>query len=287
MIEITSPVSVLHDGLAFGEGPRWRDGELYFSDMHAYQVLCYRPDTGVTRVIAAIDDEPSGLGWLPNGDLLVVAMSSKSLLRVNTTTTPAEISVYADLSELAAGRCNDMVVMPNGDAYVGNFGYDMHKGEKLAPTHLIYVNPQGKASLVADDLMFPNGTVITADGKTLVVAETFASRLSSFRIAPDATLSQRETWATLPDGAVPDGICLDAQGGIWVASPTTNDVLRIEHGGNVSHRVALDRGAFACMLGGTDLYILAAQSSTPKQCKEQLAGQLLKVQAPYPGAGYP
>lgn len=286
-LEITSPVSVLHEGLAFGEGPRWHDGALYFSDMHAYEVHCYRPESGTTTVVARFDDEPSGLGWLPNGDMLVVAMSSKSLLRVSNPGDQQKISLYADLSELAPGRCNDMVVTPDGGAYVGNFGFDMHKGEKLAPTNLIYVAPDQSARVVAEDLIFPNGTVITPDGKTLVVAETFARRLSSFQLNADASLSHRDTWASVPEGAVPDGICLDSQGGIWVASPTSNDCLRIEQGGDVTHRVALDRGAFACMLGGNDLYILAAKSSTPDECKAQRAGQLLKVAAPHAGAGYP
>lgn len=285
--EITTPVEVLHDGLAFGEGPRYRDGALYFSDMHAHQVLRYTPgasqNTGKAEVILELDDEPSGLGWLPNGNLLVVAMSGKSVLRWDGQ----QLDVWADLSELAPGQCNDMVVTPKGAAYVGNFGYDMHAGEKLRPTHLIYISPEGAARLCADDLMFPNGTVITPDGNTLIVAETFGGRLTSYNIGNDGSLSDRELWADLPEGAVPDGICLDDAGGVWVASPTTNDCLRIEQGGNVSHRVALDRGAFACMLGGTDLYILAARSSTPGKCKQELAGQLLRVPAPYAGAGYP
>lgn len=288
--EIISPISVLHTGLAFGEGPRWRANALYFSDMHAYEVLCYEPQTGATRVVATFDDEPSGLGWLPNGDMLVVAMSSKSLLRVHfdspETTTPT-VSLYADLSNFAAGRCNDMVVTPDGGAYVGNFGYDMHKGEKFATTNLLYVDPEGNVREVADELMFPNGTIISTDGTTLVVAETFGRRLTSYTLGADGSLGNREIWATLPEGSVPDGICLDTDGGIWIASPTSNDCLRIEQGGAVTHRVALDRGAFACMLGGTDLYILAAKSSTPDQCKEQREGQLLKVTAPYAGAGYP
>ncbi len=285
--EISSPISLLHTGLAFGEGPRWHNGALYFSDMHAYEVLRYQPTTGATSVVATFDDEPSGLGWLPDGDMLVVAMSSKTLLRVHIEATTPTISTYADLSSLAAGRCNDMVVTPDGGAYVGNFGYDMHKGEKPAATDLLYVDPAGNVRAVADELMFPNGTIITPDGTTLVIAETFGRRLTSYTLEADGSLSNRSTWATLPEGAVPDGICLDAEGGIWVASPTSNDCLRLEQGGRVTHRVALDRGAFACMLGGTDLYILAAKSSRPEECKEQRAGQLLKVAAPFAGAGYP
>jgi len=277
---------VLVEGLAFGEGPRFRNGALYFSDMHARQVLRYAATNApgdAADVLLELDDEPSGLGWLPNGDMLVVAMSSKQLLRVGETGT----TVHADLSALAAGQCNDMVVAPDGTAYVGNFGYDMHAGEKLRPTSLIGVTPSGAARHVADELLFPNGTVITPDKQTLIVAETFAGKLSSFTINEDGSLDNRQDWAALPEGAVPDGICLDAAGGIWVASPTTNDCLRIIKGGEVTHRVELDRGAFACMIGDDQLYILAAKSSTPKKCKAERAGQLLRVPAPYGSAGYP
>ena len=298
-IDITTQIDVLHDGLAFGEGPRFHDEKLYFSDMHAREVLSFSPSSGpssrkVQVEVRLDDDEPSGLGWLPNGDLLIVGMGSKSLLRLpaDASDAPAApdkaaIEIYVDLSDLAPGRCNDMVVLPDGGAYVGNFGFDLHAGEKLRPTDLIYVSPDGKAMHCAKDLVFPNGTVVTADKKTLIVAETFASRLTRYDIKSDGSLDNRAVWAELPEGAVPDGICLDEAAGIWVASPTSNECLRIEQGGNVSHRVPLDRGAFACMLGGKDLYILAAFSSEPEKCKQQRAGQLLRVSAPYAGAGYP
>ena len=282
-IEITTPIDVLHTGLAFGEGPRWRDGKLYFSDMHAHQVLSYCAKNNAVSVVIELDEEPSGLGWLPSGELAVVAMTSRKLL-VNS---PQGLRIHADLSALAPGLCNDMVMLPNGAAYVGNFGYDMHAGEKFRPTQLIYVSPDGDPSHCAADLVFPNGTVITPEGNTLIIAETFAGRLTSYSVNQDGTLHNRETWAELPEGAVPDGICLDEAGGIWVASPTTNECLRLERGGRVSHRVGLDRGAFACMLGGTDLYILSAGSSTPSECKAQRSGQLLRLSAPYAGAGYP
>ena len=289
IIDISTMPDLLHDGLAFGEGPRYRDNTLYFSDMHAHQVLKFSPAQGKVSVVVELDEEPSGLGWLPNGDLVIVAMSSRSLLRVKEqpSNTVRANDTYVDLAHLAPGLCNDMVMLPSGAAYVGNFGYDMHAGEKFRPTQLIYVSPEGQASHCADDLVFPNGTVISPDGKTLIIAETFGGKLSSYRVSEDGSLGAREVWAELPEGAVPDGICLDEAGGVWVASPTTNECLRLEQGGNVSHRVALDRGAFACMLGGTDLYILSAKSSTPNECKAQKAGQLLRATAPYAAAGYP
>lgn len=288
-IDISTTPEVLHTGIAFGEGPRYRNNALYFSDMHAHQVLKFEPDQGSVSVVVELDEEPSGLGWLPNGDMVIVGMASRSLLRVveQDANQPPLLKTWADLSQLAPGLCNDMVMLPNGAAYVGNFGYDMHAGEKFRPTQLIYVSPDGTASHCASDLVFPNGTVVSPDGKTLVIAETFAGKLTGYAVAEDGSLSAREDWAELPKDAVPDGICLDEAGGVWVASPTTNECLRMERGGHVSHRITLDRGAFACMLGGTDLYILSAKSSTPDECKAQLSGQLLRVKAPYTAAGYP
>jgi len=257
--------------------------------MHARQVLKFVPETGAVSIEVELDEEPSGLGWLPNGDMVIVGMTSKSLLRLDAQAARGKpvLETWADLSSLAPGLCNDMVMLPSGAAYVGNFGYDLHAGEKFRPTQLIYVSPEGKARHCASDLVFPNGTVVTADGKTLIIAETFGGKLTSYALAVDGSLSERAVWAELPEGAVPDGICLDDAGGVWVASPTTSECLRMERGGNVSHRIALDRGAFACMLGGNDLYILTAQSSTPKDCKAQMAGQLVRVEAPFAAAGYP
>jgi len=293
IIDISTKPDVLHSGLAFGEGPRYYKDALYFSDMHAHQVLKFAPETGAVSIEVELDEEPSGLGWLPNGDMVIVGMTSRSLLRLdqqNASQAPKSkrtLETWVDLSGLAPGLCNDMVMLPSGAAYVGNFGYDMHAGEKFRPTQLIYVTPDGEASHCAKDLVFPNGTVISPDGKTLVIAETFGGKLTSYAVADDGSLSDREVWAALPQGAVPDGICLDEAGGVWVASPTTNECLRMERGGNVSHRVGLDRGAFACMLGGTDLYILTAESSKPDECKAQRAGQLVRVEAPFSAAGYP
>lgn len=273
---------LLKDGLCFGEGPRWRDGALWFSDMHAHQVYRLSP-AGELQSIVEVPQCPSGLGWLPNGDLLIVSMEDRRLLRFDG----AELTTHADLASLAPYHCNDMVVDASGRAYVGNFGFNLHEGAPQAATGLILVEPDGGARIVAQDLMFPNGTVITPDGKTLIVAETFASTLTAFTIEDNGDLSQRREWAHLPEGAVPDGICLDAAGGIWVASPTSNDCLRLVEGGTVTHRITLDRGAFACMLGGTTLYILASKASAPEVAKAAKSAQILTVTAPYEGAGLP
>lgn len=273
---------VLVDGLAFGEGPRWHDGQLWLSDMHAHDVLRISAD-GNTEVVTTVAGWPSGLGWLPDGSLLIVSMRDKTIVRFDGQQT----RLHSDLSTLASHYCNDMVVDAAGRAYVGNFGFDLHNRAKPSGAELICVEPDGQARIVADNLMFPNGTVITPDGKTLIVGESFGRTLTAFTIDKHGDLDQRRCWAPMPDKAVPDGICLDAGGGIWVASPTTNECLRINEGGAVSHRVALDRGAYACMLGGNTLHILASGSADPATCAQERSGQVLTITAPYAGAGSP
>jgi len=277
--------TLLIDGLCFGEGPRWHDGRLWFSDMHAHQVLAV-DENGIVETIVEVENQPSGLGWLPDGTLLVVSMTDRRILRWDG----ANLTEHADLAGLAGFHCNDMVVDQHGRAYVGNFGFDLHGQAPNRPADLICVEPDGAARVVASDLMFPNGTVITPDAETLIVAESFAGRLTAFDIESDGNLSNRRVWAALPDGAVPDGICLDAGGGIWSASPTTNECLRQIEGGEITHRVAVDRGAFACMLGGaagTTLFVLTSGSSEPATCQRDRSARIETCQAPFAGAGWP
>ena len=251
--------------------------------MHDQKVLKVAPSGDLEVAVQLADDQPSGLGWLPNGDLLIVAMSSRRLLRFDGT----EISVHADLSELASGLCNDMVVDKFGRAYVGNFGFDLHNGAAQRNAELILVEPDGKARCVDDEVLFPNGTVITPDDSTLIVAETFAGRLTAFDLNSRGDLSNRRVWAQLPKGAVPDGICLDAAGGIWSASPSTNNCIRQIEGGEVTHEIKLESGAFACMIGGDQLYILTSTTSRPDQCKANRDARVEVYPAPYPAAGCP
>jgi len=274
---------LLIEGLAFGEGPRWRDGALWLSDMHAQKVLKVMPGGQAQTIVELEDDQPSGLGWLPNGDLLIVSMTKRSLLKYDGST----LTTHADLSGLASWYCNDMVVDKVGRAYVGNFGFDLHNRATAAPAELICVETDGAARVVANDIMFPNGTVITADGSTLIVAESFGGRLTAFDIDAQGDLSNARIWAELPDKAVPDGICLDAGNGIWSASPSTNECIRQIEGGDITHRIDLDRGAFACMIGEDKLYILTASSSVPEQCKANLDARVEIYDAPYPSAGWP
>lgn len=276
-------MTILLDNLCFAEGPRWHNGKLWFSDMHDQRVCTVTPDGEKTTLLTLPDDEPSGLGWLPNGDLLVVSMRKRQILRFDGKA----LTLHADLSDLASHRCNDMVVDALGRAYVGNFGFDVQTGEKARSTVLIRVDPDGTAKVVDDDVFFPNGAVITPDGRTLILAETFGRVLSAFDIDASGDLSNKRTWAKLPQGAVPDGICLDAADGIWSASPTTNECVRQIQGGEVTHRIALERGAFACMIGGDHLYILTSSSSRPETCRRKRDGRIEVYAAPYAAAGYP
>lgn len=286
MTEYTS--TVVLDGLKFPEGPRWHDGRLWFSDMHAHRVMTLSPN-GQTSVVIEVPGQPSGLGFLPDGRLLVVSMVDRKLMVLDPGAGLREV---ADLSTLAAWHTNDMVVDAQGRAYIGNFGFDLTAGvEHFKSANLILVQPNGVTTEVADDLGFPNGAVITPDGKTLIVGETFARKLTAFDMAEDGTLSNRRLWAdTKP--ANPDGICLDAEGGIWVASPTTREFVRILEGGTVTDRVACAEGrsAYACMLGGDDrrtLYLCTSSGDENDRAAGRSQGWIESVHVAVPGAGWP
>ncbi len=279
-----SQTNVLLDGLRFPEGPRWHDGRFWFSDMHAGQVIAVDL-SGRSEVVVGVKAEPSGLGWLPDGRLLVVSMQDRRLLRLDAD----GLTQVADLSDLASYHCNDMVVDAEGRAYVGNFGFDLHAGESPTSTNLILVHPDGRSEVAAPDLRFPNGAVITPDGRTLIVGESFGGCLTAFDVADDGTLSGRREWAKL-EGAVPDGICLDAEGAIWVASPIgKGGVLRVREGGEVTQRIAVENEAFACMLGGPErrtLFICTAPDSNPEKTGDR-GGRIETVEVDIPGAGLP
>jgi sugar lactone lactonase YvrE len=274
---------ILIDGLRFPEGPRWHDGRLWFSDMHSQQVLAVDLD-GSMETIATVPQDPSGLGWLPDGRLLVVSMRDRRLLRLD----PGGLVEVADLSAVAPFHCNDMVVDARGRAYVGNFGFDLQGGEQPLATTLALVDPDGRVRVAADSLRFPNGTVITPDGRTLIVGESFGACLTAFDIAEDGSLGGRREWARMT-GAVPDGICLDAEGAIWVASPVGGGVLRLLEGGEITHRVEVEHEAYACMLGGPErrtLFICTSASSDPDETAVR-KGRIERVQVDVPGAGLP
>ena len=274
-------LDVFVDGLAFPEGLRWHDGQLWFSDMHDETVWRVSED-GTRHRVCEVAGRPSGLGWLPGGELLVVSMMDRKVLKLDAG---GKLTDYADLSGLAPRRTNDMVVDAQGRAYVGNFGFDFDNGEEQASTTLALVTPDGRVSAAGSELVFPNGMAITADGSTLIVAETFAACLTAFDIADDGSLSNKRTWAALKDGAIPDGICIDAEDAIWVASPMTGDCQRIKEGGEVTDRIVTGRQAIACTLGGSTgdmLYVATAESVMREECLKARSGRIEKTRVKVP-----
>ena len=278
-------IQTLVPGLAFPEGPRWHDGRLWFSDIHGLDIIATDLGGRVEK-IGAIAESPSGLGWTAEGKLLVVSMNNRLLLRREAS----GFVVHADLSSLANGPCNDMVVTPTGRAYVGNFGFDMWGGAARAPASIIKVEPDGSASIAADGLEFPNGCVITPDGKALIVAESYAGRLTRFDIASDGSLINRRLFADLP-GVVPDGICLDAEGAVWVGHARAPQCLRVLDGGKIDTIVhtAEGRHVYACMLGGADRRTLLMCTSATRGPDSATArtGRIEFTHVDIPGAGSP
>jgi sugar lactone lactonase YvrE len=277
-------LSVLATGLAFGEGPRWHERRLWLSDMHANRVVTVDEDGHVDRVVR-VAGRPSGLGWLPDGRMLVVSMDDRKLLRYDGRS----LETHADLSDLAAHEINDLVVDEQGRAYVSQFGFDLHHQGPFAKTEILLVEPDGRARRAADELAFPNGMVITPDGKTLIVAESFAARLTAFDVAQDGSLSNRRVFAKL-EGATPDGICLDAEGCVWLASPPSKECLRVREGGEVSERIPTETQAIACMLGGSDrrtLFVLTSESLDPDECLKKKSARVETVKVDVAGAGLP
>lgn len=284
---MTQLVTVV-DGLSFPEGPRWHEGRLWFSDMHDHRVLAFDPASGATTVELEVPGQPSGLGWRPDGTMLVVSMTDRRLLAVHD----GRAEEVADLSDVASFHCNDMVVDARGNAYVGNFGFDLHDPDAdQRTTTLVLVTVDGEVRVVADELFFPNGCVISPDGGTLVVGESFGGRLTAFTIGEDGSLDDRREWARVK-GAVPDGICLDAEEAIWIASPISHQVLRVAEGGEVlaEIRTSDERQPFACMLGGPDrrtLYVCTALDSEPTAARRDRSGRIEAVEVDVPGAGLP
>ena len=268
------------DGLHFGEGPRWHDDRLWLSDFHDHAVLAVDDDGRVERVVE-VPGQPSGLGWLPDGRLLVVSMLDRRVLRVEDGT----LVEHADLSHLAPFHCNDMIVDAVGRAYVGNFGFD-HEAhfrdggdlESAPTTVLARVDPDGTIEVAADGFRFPNGTVITPDGRTLVVAESLGMKLTAFDVDPgDGSLSNRRVWAETT-GRVPDGTCLDVRDGtIWIANAMAPECVRYAEGGEVVEVVETSQPCFACALGGADgrtLFCITAPTSTTAKVANVREGRI-------------
>ncbi len=275
---------ILLEDLTFPEGPRWHEGRLWFSDFYAHEVIAVDM-AGQRETIVKVPGQPSGLGWTPEGRLLVVSMTDRRLLRLD----PDGLVEVADLSALANYHCNDMVVDGDGGAYVGNFGFNSHDGSEFKAADLIRVDPDGGVSVAAEGLAFPNGSAITPDGGTLIVGETRGNILSAWDRAPDGGLSNRRVWANL-GGGFPDGICLDANGAIWVADPRNKETIRVLEGGVVTDRISTgEMGSFACMLGGAErrtLFICTCLQSGPDTAALR-SGRIETVEVKVPGAGWP
>lgn len=247
------------DGLVFPEGPRWHDGRLWFSDIHGHRVMATYPD-GATETVAVLD-QPSGLGFLPDGTLLAVSMRRRAVMRVEATT----VRVHADLADLPGDFANDMVVSPaDGQAYVGCRTH-RRSGRPPSADCLALVHPDGSVEVAAGDLVGPNGAAITPDGTTLILAETHAHRITAFDRGPDGKLSRRRVFAQLPPKTFPDGLGLDERGAVWIGTGFGQRFLRVEEGGQVTDEIALpDRWAVACVLGGPQrrtLYLATAETT--------------------------
>jgi sugar lactone lactonase YvrE len=279
---VTEP-RVLVDNLAFPESPRWHRNRLWFCDWGAQEIIGLDLQ-GQGKVVVRVESFPFCIDWLPDGRLLVV--SGTALWRSEPN---GALARYADLERLDDHSWNDIVVDGRGNAYVNNIGFDFPGGE-VTPGIIALVEPDGSAREVADDIQFPNGMVVTPDNSTLIVAESYGGRLSAFEIALDGSLSNRRTWADVDSGA-PDGICLDAEGAIWYADVPNQRCVRVAEGGEVLQTIELDRGCFACMLGGpqgTTLFLTTNDWRGPAGIAAGTrAGQLLAVDAPARHAGWP
>jgi sugar lactone lactonase YvrE len=280
-----SEPQILMTGIAFGESPRWHDGRLWFADWEAEELIAVDLE-GHSEVVMPVASFPFCIDWLPDGRLLIVSARDRALLRREPDGT---LATHADLSALSEHPWNDIVVDGRGNAYVGNIGFDFQAGEP-APGILALVAPDGSARQVADGVAFPNGIAVTPDDSTLILAESYASRLTAFDIAADGGLSNRRVWADL-DGGAPDGICLDADGAVWYGDVPNQRCVRVREGGEVVQTIELDRGCFACMLGGADgrtlFLVTRAWGGTGGMAGGERTGQILTVEAPAPHAGRP
>ncbi|NIH83455.1 SMP-30/gluconolactonase/LRE family protein [Amycolatopsis granulosa] len=288
------------DGFSYLECPRWHEGRIWFADFYTQRVFSATEDGGDLRVEAEVPQQPSGLGWLPDGRLLIVSMRDARLLRREPDGT---LVTHADLSAHVTGHLNDMVVDEQGRAYVGNFGFDLMNGAPVAPAGLLRADPDGTVTVVAEDMLFPNGSVITGDG-VLLVDETFGNRVTAFDIAADGSLTNRRAWAkfgeppterdlekALPQLVLaPDGCCLDAEGALWIADGLGGRLVRVRQGGEITDEIRPGTGVFACMLGGADgrtLFACAAPDFYEHARKDVREASLLAFRVDIPRAGRP
>jgi sugar lactone lactonase YvrE len=276
----------LMTGLAVGESPRWHEGRLWFCNWGAQEVVAVDPGGASEVMVRVPTTVPFCIDWLPDGRLLVVAGREGLLLRMEPD---GSLVTHADLTGLSRHPWNEIVVDGRGNAYLNEAGFEFPGGE-FAPGSVALVTPDGSVRRVADGIAFPNGMAVTPDDSTLIVAESYGNRLTAFDIGDDGGLSSRRSWADL-DRGVPDGICLDADGAAWYGDVPNRRCVRVREGGEVLETVELDRGCFACMLGGEDgrtLFMMAAEWGGVESIGGGArTGQVLTARAPAPGAGRP
>ncbi|HMJ03554.1 MAG TPA: SMP-30/gluconolactonase/LRE family protein [Conexibacter sp.] len=284
----TTAMRTLARGLGFPEAPRWHDGRLWFSDMGLGAVFAVDLDGRLERIVE-VAGRPGGLGWMPDGRLVVVSMRERRLLREDAPGSRRLVEV-ARLDDVAPFHCNDLLVDAAGRAYVGNFGFDLAAGDEPRATVLACVHPDGRTAVVADELLFPNGMALAPDG-TLIVAESLGRRLTAFDVGDDGALAGRRSFAATP-GLMPDGICLDAAGATWVACAATGAVARFGADGALLTQVASGfPHASACMLGGSrrrTLLVCVARTGDEEQAGVTREGAILALDdVDVPGAGLP
>jgi sugar lactone lactonase YvrE len=282
-IDESADPQVVLAGLAFPESPRWHDGRLWVSDWGANEVLAVERD-GRSEVVARVDSFPMCIDHLPDGRLLIVSSADRRVLRQEAD---GSLVTYVELGTLGVHPWNDIVVDGRGNAYVNNIGFDFPVGE-VAPGIVALVTPDGTARKVADGLAFPNGMAVTPDNGTLIVAESYGQKLTAFDIAVDGGLSNGRTWAKVDDH--PDGICLDADGAVWYGDVGNQRCVRVREGGEVLQAITLDRGCFACVLGGPErrtLYMTVNEWGGAETMSGGRMGQVLSAEAPAPGVGWP
>lgn len=267
------------------ESPRWHEDRLWFSDWGTQEIVAVDL-AGKSEVIRSIPSMPFSFDWQPDGRMVIVSGGDGLLLR---QTADGAFETFADLSSLSAFPWNEIVVDGRGNTYLNNIGFNFPE-EEFAPGILALVAPDGEVRQVADGVAFPNGMVITPDNATLILAESYGNTLTAFDIAADGSLENRRVWANL-EGDYPDGITLDAEGAVWYGDVPNQHCVRVREGGEVLQTIELDRGCFACMLGGehgNTLFMLAATWGDAESSPEAAApGQILMVEAPAAGAGWP
>jgi sugar lactone lactonase YvrE len=286
----TPEVKTLLTGLAFGESPRWHGERLWVADWGAKEIIAVDPG-GKSEVMVRVGfpSFPMSIDWLPDGRLLVVSSRDGLLLRREPD---GSLVTHADLSGVAKKGLpwNEIVVDGQGNTYLNNAGFEFPGGE-FAPGTIALLTPDGSARQVADGIAFPNGMAVTPDNSTLIVAESYGEKLTAFDIAPDGSLANRRTWADLP-GDHPDGICLDSDGAVWYGDVGNKHCVRVREGGEVLQTIDLDRGCFACMLGGEDRRTLFMVATEWQGIERNMVGgarasQVLTIEAPARGAGWP